>query len=328
MSHQCDSRYECVHFDTADKLLQAIAPVPALDTGTPNPKFIFRGQRCADWDLTPTALRKDRNQPNKSCAVTHLSTYQFEGSGVDQVFAEFHLLKAFMEICDRSGISLPEDGYEVRRELMNDQRGIVEAAYRDPSKWPQSKHLPLLAFAQHHGIPTRLLDWTSNATVGAYFAAAGHANSEEQYDLAVWALNIELIHIYETITMVPMPGSNSPRLSAQGGLFTLTRLDTRRGVSLDLDSVSLADALVSPNEPSSRPKPLWKLTLPHSEALRLLYLCHINGVDAASVYPDAAGAAIATLERAAWGRADPQTGRNAVSARELGIPKVKSHRVI
>ena len=46
-----------------------------------------------------------------------------------------------------------------------------------------------LAIAQHHGLPTRLLDWTRNALVAAYFAV----RKEFSGDSAIYVIREEMI---------------------------------------------------------------------------------------------------------------------------------------
>jgi hypothetical protein len=60
--------------------------------------------------------------------------------------------------------------------------------YADPGSFPSDKLWFTLAAAQHHGLPTRLLDWTTTPKVALHFATA-----EEKFydrDAAIWCIDV------------------------------------------------------------------------------------------------------------------------------------------
>ncbi len=270
-----------INYDSADELWDWLSPTKELVI--PPCKLIYRGQKNAEWGLVPSILRDKNRKLSK--------LYWREIKYDDQICFELILLKKFMEYCDEVGINIPNDSLDFRKRNLTISE--QDRFYNRSEDWPNAKLLEFMALAQHHGIPTRLLDWTRNPYAASYFSASSSLSSthewEENQRLAIWVLNTESINLYRKVKIIHPPGSISHHLAAQSGLFTVQFQERNEGAPIDIIGLE--------SEFSKLPNtPLMKLTIPIEESSRLLELCMKIGISGARMYPGADGAGRAVMD--------------------------------
>jgi hypothetical protein len=202
------------------------------------------------------------------------------------------ILEQFVNQCDLLGLKIVNDSAELRENL-DPQTYPADKYYINPSEWPSENLIELMALAQHHGVPTHLLDWSKRSYVAAHFAAsaalAKYDIEDNDAKIAVWALNVEKIRSYKNINIIKVPGSTSSNLAAQSGLFTVLKQPIGRGQSfphkpLEDEFASFPDT------------PLWKITLPVKYTANVLDLCELYGVSASTLFHGFDGAAKAVKD--------------------------------
>lgn len=307
-----------------ESFLDALSPRGKYFQRFEREDYLFRGQADASWSLVPSAFRTGawlkmrqgwRKRPD---SLDH----------TQQILAEAETLEAFFRDADASGLALPEDS-QTTRYLLHEADRFTSGQW----EWPPMQLLSLLALAQHYGIATRLMDWSRNPYIAAYFAASGAmaewpdvtlisrderealpaGSGAEGKHLCVWAFSQlamdidrkmspqipDQADVHRSIELVTAPAASNPNLHAQQGVFTLSR---QAEVDLNgrVERVPLDEEVRNTMLPFANHTVLVQYTVSAKHAVRILQLLAKEGVTAATVFPGYYGVAKALKERAYW----------------------------
>jgi hypothetical protein len=233
---------EIIECKNAVEFIETLRPTnERWKTNSISPSWLFRGIRDSTWKLEPSAWRESvhHNIRRFISSNAEFENMMFSWKNVDhppmslessdrdqwvalpveakkdrirrfvaQQYFEMHLLHDFWLVANDVGHSIESPPWIKRQigwsDLLPPSLGMRDEFYANL----------LVATAQHHGIPTRLLDWTWSPLIAAYFASTDAVGEF----VAVWAIKKSAITCTR-LQVYPPPRAALPYLHAQSGTF-------------------------------------------------------------------------------------------------------------
>lgn len=283
--------------DSVDKVFAKLRDIFTNQKQSParGERWAWRGQRDASWELVPKAFR-----PGEILGFDHETlAREITGddlAGVDQHTAEFFAVSEFLQLADKLGLHVPGDTQVFRSTDAWTETVGKSAGRTGRGGWPPHQILEVMALAQHHGVPTRLLDFSQRPWVAAFFAAHDAVDGQTSH-FSIWGVDTAFLstaahHMgYEQIVRVTVPRAFNRNLHAQHGVFLVDKLvgadtgDGREPAQLNRAICEIADLAWNEGWIDRAWPPMFKINVPVPLASQMLDLLALDGYDAAHLMP-------------------------------------------
>ena len=181
--------------------------------------------------------------------------------------------------------------YDIEKKILKEFRELslqFDSKIKDYNDWD------ILALAQHFGLPTRMLDWTSNPLTALWFAF--ESEKDNNNDRIVWGLIVEDYFpvdiekdspFHRRYIKVFKPRNEDPRIIAQQSWLAVWNIqlfgDGGNGLPPEPNIIEAMDEL------EEFEYQLAKFIIPNSLRTEILNTLDSMGINYFSLFPDLAG---------------------------------------
>lgn len=170
---------------------------------------------------------------------------------------------------------------EMEKKILNEYRRLSYPYLDSNLKYDE---WDFLALAQHHGLPTRLLDWTGNPLAALWFACIKEKDKSDDSDRVVWLLSVNEGDIKKPDSTGPFeqdrtkvfrPNHITKRIISQNGWFTVHNFENDKIIPLEEMYIYYPRMI--------------KIYIPEIQRDDILKRLDIMGINSYSLFPDLDG---------------------------------------